>query len=1047
MPLYATPKPRRGHVIAAALLAGAGLGAALLWTQRTPIARSFVDDALSARGVRGSYEITHLGVSSQTIENVRIGNPANPDLTARWARLHTSIGAGGVTVRSIEARGVRLRGRVIDGVVSWGAIDRLLPEPTGAPFALPDLVVHLKDARMRIETPAGVAGMALEGKGNLAEGFEGRLAAVMPRVALSRCSAERATAFVNIIIADRKPALDGPVRAARVRCAGSGIAIDAPRVAIDVAFNEALTAWKGAAIVETGATRMSGIRSAALGGRIGFDGTARRIHGTAGLFANQVDSPGLDARRAAIDGRYALRFGEGGASMVGEAQLLGAAMRPGALGSLRATLDVARGTPFGPLARAFGDAITRAGGDFDARGTIALVQGGRLGAIRLERLDAKSRSGAGLVLHGGVGRRGVTHYWARGRTRFNGDLLLAGGGMPNLRLSLRQASTASPIEGVATMAPYDAGGARLALAPVRFGPAGGGRTRFDTKFVVDGPLGDGRVEGLSLPIAGLFGGDGSFAINMRCQPLEFTALRIAGIALGRGRLPLCPSGGALLARSAGGPLRGGARIAAPRLAGRIGDSPLTMQARTLGVELGRPGFTGDALAVRLGKPDALTRIDIGRIGGGYANGGTSGRFDRLSGNIGNVPLLISEGSGGWRLASGVLTLDGAMRVADSAPEPRFNPLVSKDFRLKLADGVITAGGWLRHPETGTAVTDVTLRHDLGTGRGNAILDVPGLGFGEALQPEALTRLTLGVVANVAGTMKGRGEIRWTPQGVTSDGAFETEGMDFAAAFGPVTGLKGVIRFSDLLGLETPPGQSVAVREINPGIAVNDGVIRYQLLPGQRMKIEGGRWPFSGGELILEETVLDFARPSDRHLTFRVAGMDAALFVEQFEFKNIAVSGAFDGVLPMIFDANGGRIVGGRMVVRKGGGTLAYVGEVSNADLGMFGKLAFDALKSIRYDNLAIELNGSLDGEIVSKVVFTGVNEAPLDGKEAPVGMLQELTGLPFRFSITIRAPFRSLINSAQSLTDPRGLISRSIGSDVELPGSAPVQPQDSEAMR
>ena len=82
------------------------------------------------------------------------------------------------------------------------------------------------------------------------------------------------------------------MRAARVRCAESGIAIDAPRVAIDVAFNEALTAWKGAAIVETGATRMSGIRSAALGGRIGFDGTARRIHGTAGLFVwHDRDAP------------------------------------------------------------------------------------------------------------------------------------------------------------------------------------------------------------------------------------------------------------------------------------------------------------------------------------------------------------------------------------------------------------------------------------------------------------------------------------------------------------------------------------------------------------------------------------------------------------------------------------------------------------------------------------------------------------------------------------------------------------------------------------
>src|SRR5690606_4155564 len=150
-------------------------------------------------------------------------------------------------------------------------------------------------------------------------------------------------------------------------------------------------------------------------------------------------------------------------------------------------------------------------------------------------------------------------------------------------------------------------------------------------------------------------------------------------------------------------------------------------------------------------------------------------------------------------------------------------------------------------------------------------------------------------------LRGQGRIDWNGERVTSSGDFATDSLDLAAAFGPVKGLAGKIHFSDLLGMETPPGQEVALAEENPGIAVNDGLVRYQLLPGQKVRIESGRWPFSGGELFLEPTTLDFAQPVERRMTFRVAGLDAAQFIQRFEFDNIAGTGTFDGMLPMIFD--------------------------------------------------------------------------------------------------------------------------------------------------
>lgn len=82
----------------------------------------------------------------------------------------------------------------------------------------------------------------------------------------------------------------------------------------------------------------------------------------------------------------------------------------------------------------------------------------------------------------------------------------------------------------------------------------------------------------------------------------------------------------------------------------------------------------------------------------------------------------------------------------------------------------------------------------------------------------------------------------------STGRSGTDGIDLAAALGPVSGIVGTINFTDLLALESAPGQVATVKTINPGIQVTNGVIRYQTLSGSRVKVESGRWPFAGGTL-------------------------------------------------------------------------------------------------------------------------------------------------------------------------------------------------------
>ena len=145
---------------------------AALWIARRPIATSFLGGEFERRGVEATYRLDRVGLRTQQVSNLVIGNPRRPDLTARFAQIQTRIKwNGSVEVYRVVARGVRLRGRIVNNKVSWGQIDKLMPPPTGKPFALPDFVLDVSDSTISLATPFGPIGLALQGRGNLSGGF------------------------------------------------------------------------------------------------------------------------------------------------------------------------------------------------------------------------------------------------------------------------------------------------------------------------------------------------------------------------------------------------------------------------------------------------------------------------------------------------------------------------------------------------------------------------------------------------------------------------------------------------------------------------------------------------------------------------------------------------------------------------------------------------------------------------------------------------------------------------------------------------------------
>ena len=1033
-------RPRKRH-FAAGLLFLVLLLFLVVWTQRVDIATDAIRRELERRDVRATYTVTRIGFRTQRLENVVIGNPADPDLTARFVEVKLPIiSALSPDVQFITARGVRMFGRIVDGKLSLGEVDKLLPPPTDKPFALPDLNVDVADARMALETPAGGVGVAVEGRGNLANGFIGKVAARANVLELGRCTAFQPAAYVDVRILDRRPHIAGPLQASRFGC-GEGLNLVQPHFAVRANFPEALGNWRGdgrfrAARVESGINSLAGVR-----GSLTFDGDPKITRGRLDMASAAIAMAAFRGTRMNLDGRYAFSMDSGELSLVGDGGAQGIVPTDNFAGPIVAALSSAGGTPLEPIGDSLASSVRRASQGFDARATVRLVNGPGGGAVRFETLNAVSRSGARLAAAGGDG---VTYYWPLNRMRLDGDFALSGGGFPTTRVALTQPRGGAPMRGEARVEPIEVGSSRLVLAPIRFRAAAGGTTQVETAALINGPLGDGRVEDLLVPISGRFGG-GGFAIGERCTSVIFRSLQVGGLSLGASRLPLCPTGPAILYSSAGGPVRGGADLRAPRLAGRLGDSPIALAADRVRFAVGDPGFTSSNLAVRLGSGAAVNRLDFEALGGHFVSGGVRGSFAGGSGKLANVPIALSDARGDWSFVGARLEMDGSVRVADAVEPERFYPLVSNDFRLSLENNLIEAGGWLTDPETGTQVTEVAIEHGLDSGRGEAVLDVPGIRFElDGYQPDELTSLTTGVVALVDGTLQGQGRIGWGPDGVSSTGTFSTENMDLAAPFGPVTGLTTTINFTDLLGLVSAPGQMAQVDRIQAGIDALDGLIRYQLLPDLRVRVESGRWPFMGGVLFLEETVLDFSQPSTKRLVFRVVGLDAATFVQEMEFSNLAATGTFDGTVPMEFDQSGGRIINGYLAAR-GSGNLSYVGELSDRALGTYGKMAFDALKSLNYSKFTVGLNGALEGEFLANVELDGLARNTPDPGGIAGALIGQLKKIPFEFNIAIRGPFRALIATARSFEDPSNLIQPVLPTFLrDQPTTVSVQSDESE---
>lgn len=1031
--------PLRLALYGTALLGLAGL---IAWTQREDIARNLVGAELERQGIQARYEIESIGVGRQVVRKLVLGDPKRPDATIDRLALDISGGLFGLSIDRVTVESLRAFGRWNGARVSFGSLDKFLYTDSTEPFALPRLDLTLRDARVRIDSPYGALGIKADGSGNLRGGFKGTLAAVGKRFTFAGCTLSGPSLYGALSIAGQRPAFEGPVRFDALACKAGDLAVARSAIAVRAVGNVALDRLTGSLVPAAGAIRAAGFGAAGLQGKIDFAATSRQVDADIDLAVRAPAASGIGFATLATRGAAVLRLG--GPSPVGtfEGRAEGERLTVdrARLAGLEDAVAASASVPVGPLVARMAAAARRALPGAGLALELTARSGGDGLALTIARLSLASAGGDRLI-----GANSLSLRQEGDDFRFAGNIATSGADLPQAQLRIVPRGKGAYAVRI-SMEPYAAGGASLALPELSALWNGRGAASFAGQALLSGPIPGGAVRGLVLPLQGRWSETAGLALYDECQTFRLDRLQVASLTALRQSVRLCPQRGQPMARQGPKGLQMTARLpGAMQLQARLGQSPMRLAVG--GMQLDFPGAARlTDVDVRIGESGSGTHVALEDLSVDL-RGPLAGRYAGAEATIGAVPLLLTRGSGGWSFADSVLAIAGdEWLLRDRQMPARFLPLFSTDMRMTLADGRIAVAGTLHEPQTARDVLRVAIAHDLASVTGHADLFVDGVTFDDQLQPEMVSNIVLGIIANTRGTLAGAGRIDWSAEGVTgSTGRFRTDSLDFAAAFGPVRGLAGEIVFSDLLGLQTGPGQVVRLAEVNPGFAVADGTIRYQLLPDFRMQVEGGEWPFAGGRLLLDPGTVDLVSDQPRRLVFRVDRVDAAQFLAGFDFENINATGHFAGIIPIVFDKDGGHVRGGRLEVIEDGGTLAYVGELTYKDLGTMANFAFNALRSLRYQYLVVELDGDLAGEVVTRIRFDGLSQ----GEGASRNLLtRQIEKLPLQFNVTISAPFLQLITSARSLydtqyvTDPAllGLLPGQVNNPGENTGRA-IPPQ------
>lgn len=1063
---HGAPPPRasrRTLYIASAVGLGliVGLGAAWVW--RAPLAAALIQQNLSAVGVESDFQIARLEFAGAELTDLRLGSEEAPDLTIASARVGFAWAPlPRLTLVHLEAP--RLRARVSEEGVTLGQLDAFLKggARTDGGAGLPRMRLEIVDGRADVATPFGAMPVAFQSWGRIGTDF----AAVGTLAPMSQTAngATLTNAEAALAVRADNGGLNAELEASAEALARAGLTAQNARLAIHFAAPVDLSRGALRATFTANEAGSAGVASTLPRLDLTLDSPERLIvwQGAAMLTAESVQQgdalrasgPALAANIALDTGRpFALdiagRLSAPNVTLTSEGRAQFARAWP-ELGAL----------PVGPLSLALRDALFAAARDARVEAPFTIAARDERMTFAINRpVEINGAGGARIALTPRAADSPLLLVdLASGAMNGAGRLSLSGGALPTATLDVTRfaASSQTPFQMAATLAIPDyrarnaaisAPNATLTLAQ----EADALTVRLTGPAKLTGPLGGGAasVTDLEAPfdLAMSFGQSMRVAnAGDRCIPARFGALNLPGLTFRNGAAPLCAEPDGFFATSAQGAVSGGVTLAPIAFTGHMqgaASQRATLNAPRATIRFGGTNtrLTMDAaletpaLSVALA-PDHTVNVRGEAVTAQMiATGGTWSAEGAIANGVvddATLPANITDFNARFRAEprgneAVIRFTGGAARITDRAPanapsEDRiaaFRPVLARDIEATLEGGRLAASGNLVLEDGGQALGAFTASHIMDSGIGVARVANDALVFDARLQPDDLSALSRSVVANVRGGVGYVVNARWTATTFAADARFNIANVSLSSATLPIIeGVTGEIVFDDLLLLTTPPDQRLAIETINPGIAVHNGVVQFQMREGGRIAIERAQWPFAGGALAVAPTTITLGAEETR-FSLTLADVDVATLLAELNVPDLVATGTVGGQFPLVLTEQSARIENGQLSASPGGGTISYAGSAL-ADATGAARLAFGALTSFRYDNLTLELNGDLAGDLVTAINFRGANRGNLDLGGGPLNT--SVAGVPFVFNVRVTAPFRQLGDMAAGAFDPRRAI-------------------------